>query len=119
MDIGLESVLEEDGAAIVGNRPSQDDSEDVGSWTPDYEIPTVIVSAPLEVDSDDFAHLYSEDEEESERYLSSNCDDESDYQAGDEESEYESEDEPESPDDYPNASTLRVALSSSSRVQRN
>ena len=55
----LESITEED------EELSEDDLEDVEPWTPNYEIPVVIVSPPSDVDPEDFPPKFdSEDEQE-------------------------------------------------------
>ena len=85
--------LKEDETPVEIDFPSPDNPEkDVESWTPDYEVPTITISPPSDVDPEDSAQqLDSEDEQESELIVG-----------------IDSEDDLEYADDYPNDPAAEV-----------
>jgi len=104
--------LEEGETQVEAHSPSQDDLEqDAEPWTPDYEIPSIVISPPSEVDPEDFAQGFdSEDEqEESESISGPDFEDEPEPKSEHEESEY-GESEFEYADDYLNSPVAEVGL---------
>lgn len=104
-DTSLETITEEDDTLVEDDLPSQDNPEqDVEPWSPDYEVPTITISPPSDVDPEDFAQqLDSEDDEGSEDVFGPYFEDELEP-----ESEYDDESEPKYADDYLENSAAEV-----------
>ena len=101
--------LEDGETQVEAHLPSQDDLEqDIEPWTPDYEVPLIIISPPSEADPEDFAQEFSEDESES--IAGPDFEGEPEPKSEHEESEYDDESELEYADDYPDNPVPEVVL---------
>jgi len=83
--------LEEGETQVEAHPPSQDDLEqDAEPWTPDYEIPSIVITPPSEADPEDPAQEFDSEgeQEESESIASPDFEDEPEPKSEHEESEY-------------------------------